>query len=85
MLFITDGYTWSNIIKVTKNLEECIKIMQSYVPMYNLAVPPVYDLNRKCIVAGVKVQGNGDYLPRYAGNLDIINNAAIYVAEQLTL
>ena len=45
----------------------------------------VYDLNRKCIVAGVKVQGNGDYLPRYAGNLDIINNAAIYVAEQLTL
>jgi acetaldehyde dehydrogenase len=31
----------------------------------------------------VKVLGNGDYLPRYAGNLDIINCAAIGIAERL--
>jgi acetaldehyde dehydrogenase len=31
----------------------------------------------------VKVLGNGDYLPRYAGNLDIINCAAIGIAERI--
>jgi acetaldehyde dehydrogenase len=30
----------------------------------------------------VKVRGRGDYLPEYAGNLDIINCAAIAIAEE---
>ncbi|MNI73808.1 Acetaldehyde dehydrogenase [compost metagenome] len=30
----------------------------------------------------VKVKGLGDYLPAYAGNLDIINCAAIAAAEE---
>jgi acetaldehyde dehydrogenase len=29
----------------------------------------------------VEVTSSGDHIPRYAGNLDIINSAAIYVAE----
>jgi acetaldehyde dehydrogenase len=33
-------------------------------------------------VITVKVQGIGDYLPSYAGNLDIINCAAIATAEE---
>jgi acetaldehyde dehydrogenase len=30
----------------------------------------------------IKVQGLGDYLPKYAGNMDIINCAAVEMAEQ---
>lgn len=59
--------------------EEMVKTIQQYVPGYQLIVPPVYEHDR--IIAMVKVTGLGDYLPSYAGNLDIINCAAIAAAE----
>lgn len=58
---------------------EMVKRIQHYVPGYQLIVPPVLENDR--IIIMVKVQGSGDYLPRYAGNLDIINCAAIATAE----
>ena len=61
-------------------IEIMIKKIQEYVPGYSLLVPPVLENGR--IVIMVKAQGLGDYLPKYAGNLDIINCAAIAVAEQ---
>lgn len=54
--------------------------IQTYVPGYKLIVPPLLENNR--IVIMVKVQGAGDYLPTFAGNLDIINCAAIAMAEE---
>lgn len=57
--------------------EEKIK---KYVPGYKIIVPPVMEDNR--VVMTVKVRGLGDYLPRYAGNLDIINCAAVKTAEE---
>ena len=59
---------------------DMVKRIQAYVPGYQLLVPPVLENGR--IVIMVKVQGLGDYLPRYAGNLDIINCAAVAIAEQ---
>jgi acetaldehyde dehydrogenase len=56
------------------------KRIKSYVPGYKIIVPPVYENNRVVII--VRVQGLGDYLPVYAGNLDIINCAAIATAEE---
>jgi acetaldehyde dehydrogenase (acetylating) len=52
-----------------------------YVPGYQLIVPPTIEGGK--VMTTVKVLGNGDYLPRYAGNLDIINCAAIGIAERI--
>lgn len=53
--------------------------VQEYVPGYQLLLGPIFENGR--IVVTVKVTGLGDYLPKYAGNLDIINCAAIAAAE----
>jgi acetaldehyde dehydrogenase len=37
------------------------------------------------VVMSIKVKGEGDYLPEYAGNLDIINCAAIKITEKLVI
>ncbi|HEY4797585.1 MAG TPA: acetaldehyde dehydrogenase (acetylating) [Bacteroidia bacterium] len=61
-------------------IEAMVKKIKAYVPGYNLLVQPIYEHGRIAIM--VKVQGLGDYLPKFAGNLDIINCAAIAVAER---
>ncbi|NUP46112.1 MAG: acetaldehyde dehydrogenase (acetylating) [Catenulispora sp.] len=53
--------------------------IRSYVPGYRVVVPPVATADR--VMATVEVEGNGDWLPAYAGNLDIITCAAIELAE----
>ncbi|MBI4855240.1 MAG: acetaldehyde dehydrogenase (acetylating) [Acetobacterium woodii] len=63
-----------------KGINEMVQKIQRYVPGYSLIIPPTYENNR--IVISVRVRGLGDYLPSYAGNLDIINCAAITVAEE---
>lgn len=54
--------------------------IQKYVPGYQIIVNPLIENDRITVMARVK--GLGDYLPEYAGNLDIINCAAIAVAEE---
>jgi acetaldehyde dehydrogenase len=54
--------------------------IQEYVPGYRLVVAPIHENGR--IAMTVQVSGAGDYLPEYAGNLDIITCAAVAAAEQ---
>jgi acetaldehyde dehydrogenase len=61
-------------------IKEMAAVMQKYVPGYQLVVEPTFENNR--ILMMIRVQGLGDYLPSYAGNLDIINCAAIAMAEE---
>ena len=69
-----------DMAKLKNAIDTMVKKIQSYVPGYQLIVPPVLENDR--IVIMVRVKGLGDYLPTYAGNLDIINCAAIAVAEE---
>jgi len=57
-----------------------VEKIRKYVPGYQIIVPPTDGNNRISIM--VKVRGIGDYLQKYAGNLDIINCAAVYAAEE---
>lgn len=60
-------------------LNEMLTRIQRYVPGYRLeSAPRVVDGG---VRVDLSVEGLGDYLPKYAGNLDIINCAAIAVAE----
>lgn len=66
---------------LVKEIYETIKKLQTYIPYYELVMPPV--INGDILVLSIKVKGSGDYLPEYAGNLDIINCAAIEITKQL--
>jgi len=71
-------------IDMTNLLEEFdkkIKSIKTYVPHYELISLP--SLNDDILIISIKVKGIGDYLPSYAGNLDIINCAALKITEKL--
>lgn len=66
---------------ITKSVLAMIETVQAYVPGYKLKNGPVFDGNRVSVF--LEVAGLGDYLPGYAGNLDIMTAAALTTAEQI--
>jgi acetaldehyde dehydrogenase len=63
-------------------IDNKIKKINTYVPFYELiSLPALHD--NDILILSIKVKGTGDYLPSYAGNLDIINCAALKVTEKL--
>ena len=68
-----------DLVALRSAVDAMVERIRMYVPGYQLIVPPTMENGR--VVVMVRVLGLGDYLPKYAGNLDIINCAAIAVAE----
>lgn len=75
--------------EVTASVEGRIAEVQSYVPGYRLKGSPVYDTilvegeERPNITLLLEIKGAGDFLPEYAGNLDIMTASAWQVGQKL--
>jgi acetaldehyde/propanal dehydrogenase len=65
--------------QIEESVHAMLREVQKYVPGYRLVNGPVIDGHRVSIF--MEVEGLGDYLPKYAGNLDIMTAAAARTAE----
>jgi len=72
---------------IVDSVEEMVTAVQAYVPGYRLKNEPVFEIRdtpegrRTLIAMLLEVTGAGDFLPSYAGNLDIMTASARQVGE----
>lgn len=66
---------------ITASFDDMITEVQKYVPGYIMLNTPLFDGNKVTIT--VQVEGLGDFLPKYSGNLDIMTAAGLRTAEML--
>lgn len=68
-----------NFELLKNKIEEQIEEIKKYIPHYQLVMDPLY--KDGVLILSIRVRGSGDFLPSYAGNLDIINCAAIQITK----
>jgi acetaldehyde dehydrogenase len=72
---------------IAESIHAMVTEVQRYVPGYALRADPQFDppqagwQGNGRVAVFLEVRGNGDYLPAYAGNLDIMTAAAARVGE----
>ena len=67
--------------EIQKGVKEMAARLAQDVPGYRLRLEPILDGDRVTMM--IEVEGEGDYLPAYSGNLDIITATALTTAERL--
>jgi acetaldehyde dehydrogenase len=67
---------------IVESVEEMVASVAAYVPGYRLRVPPQFSADRVSVF--LEVEGRGDFLPPFAGNLDIMTAAAVRVGEEIS-
>jgi acetaldehyde dehydrogenase len=67
--------------KIVAAVGKMVKKVQEYVPGYRLRVPPIFDEDK--VTTMIEVEGVGDFLPRYAGNLDIQTSVALAIGDRI--
>ncbi|GAB6983989.1 acetaldehyde dehydrogenase (acetylating) [Nocardioides pyridinolyticus] len=73
--------------RILESVHAMVRVVQEYVPGYHLRAEPQFDPARETwrgqarVFVPTEVKGRGDYLPEYAGNLDIITAAAARVGD----
>lgn len=67
--------------KIMASVLQIVQDVQAFVPGYRLKIPPSFD--GKKVIVMVEVEGSGDFLPVYSGNLDIETCAALAVGEKI--
>jgi acetaldehyde dehydrogenase len=71
---------------VAASITDMAAAVGQYVPGYRLRGEPIFDDEAggsTRVTVFVEVEGAGDWLPRYAGNLDIMTSAAVRAGEQI--
>lgn len=68
---------------INNAVETIVSDLKQYIPGYKLLINPVYRNN--ILTMSVQVEGSGDYLEKYSGNLDIITCASVKMAEMYAL
>ncbi|KLO26032.1 acetaldehyde dehydrogenase (acetylating) [Mycobacterium haemophilum] len=74
---------------IAASIHDMVAEVQTYVPGYRLLNEPQFDepsINsggQAVVTTFIEVEGAGDYLPPYAGNLDIMTAAATKVGEEI--
>jgi acetaldehyde dehydrogenase (acetylating) len=66
---------------INKSIQDMVAEVQSYVPGYALKGSPIFE--GKKVSVFIEVNGAADYLPAYAGNLDIMTAAAVQVGNEM--
>lgn len=68
-----------DIAEVEKSVHAMVAHVQEYIPGYALTLPPM--ANKGIIITIITVTGSGDFLPKYAGNLDMETASGVRMAE----